>query len=556
MKQFIKKLIMSGLVAGALTGAVSQVSAQTTVSVDPAKTWIGYMNVFGLNPDGSPNYGAYQFGSVWGTKDLRGYFDPAGKVALTLTACTNVWNPTNSYWVNVDGTPNKWMDASYYVQNDNLAGQTITFNGTCLTNTLAGQANSTAFIKVFQPDYSSSYNTTAPLVSGGSFSLQLTANPGTHVQYGFETQGPDVSPTNLLASGLVTIAIGLPDPSLSEVPNQTVVEGQTVTLSSIATGTAPFTYQWDVNGNDLSDGNGITGSTSNKLTISAVTLDQAGTYTLTVNNSVGQNAAVAQLNVLPLAQVLTNLLVNPGFESGAWLPGWSSFNGAAVVSTSDNYYNSSTPIDVLDGMYEAQVYPTGAGSYNGFYQDLPATPGTVYTASANFYTSSLDQISGGNDCYLEVQFRDTYGNVLVDYQSAKITASSPTDTWINLAPTNVLAGDFNTSLGTSSVLVAPAGTAAVRAQITYYAPATDGGSVYVDNLDLRLRAPAVTASYAGSKFKLSFPTIYGPTYRVSYKNNLSDAAWLTLTNVLGDGTVKTVTDTAGGKSRFYVVNTQ
>ena len=560
MKHLLKKLV-PGVLAAITLLAAGPAQAQVTVTVDATKTWIGYMNVFGINADGTPNYGGYQFGASWGTKDLRAKFDPAGASFLTLTPCTNVWETTDTYWVAADGiTPNKWMDASFYVQNDNLAGQTITFNGTCLTNSLVGAANSDAFIKVFAPDYSYNYNATASLVAGQAFSLQLTANPGTHVQYGFETQAADANPTNLPNLGSAVLAVSLPDPNLTEVASRTAVEGQTLQLSTTASGTAPFTYQWSQNGNSLTDGGEITGSASNVLTLAPVSLADAGTYTVTVYNELGQNSSIAQLNVIPLAQAITNLLVDPSFESDTWAAsstaGWVNFNGAVFQNVNDDYYDTATPISVLNGTNEVQVYPTGAGSYNGFYQDVPATPGTVYTASANFYTSSLDQISGGNLCFLELQFRDTYGNVLRDYRTSDLTASSPADTWINLAPTNVLAGDLVTSLGGSAVLLAPAGTVSLRAQVNYFAPANSGGSVYVDLLDLRLRAPAVTASLSGKNAQLTFPTIYGPTYQVLYKTNLTDAAWQTLTTVPGDGTVKTVSDPAGARHRFYIVNTQ
>ena len=38
--------------------------------------------------------------------------------------------------------------------------------------------------------------------------------------------------------------------------------------------------------------------------------------------------------------------------------------------------------------------------------------------------------------------------------------------------------------------------------------------------------------------------------------NLTDATWKKLTSVTGDGSVKTVTDTHGSKTRFYDVNTE
>jgi hypothetical protein len=61
-----------------------------------------------------------------------------------------------------------------------------------------------------------------------------------------------------------------------------------------------------------------------------------------------------------------------------------------------------------------------------------------------------------------------------------------------------------------------------------------------------------TASSAGN-FVLSFPTQAGVTYRVFYRTDLSTGNWILLTSVLGDGTVKSVSDPSTGARRFYQV---
>ena len=77
-----------------------------------------------------------------------------------------------------------------------------------------------------------------------------------------------------------------------------------------------------------------------------------------------------------------------------------------MASTNDYYYLSATPV----GAYEAAGAPRstvrGNGTYNGLYPDRPALPGQVYTANCWFLTPIEDPITGGNACYLEVQFRN------------------------------------------------------------------------------------------------------------------------------------------------------
>jgi len=145
------------------------------------------MNVFELPSHG----GGYVFGSSWGTADLAATFS-----GPTLTLAPNSVNDTSSFWYSPSGGPgstgNKTMDANMYVEDSaTLPGQTVTFTGQVLANTFVSPFTSVAFIKDFAPDYSSSTSITVPLTPG-IFSISLATTPGTHVQYGFETIGPDV----------------------------------------------------------------------------------------------------------------------------------------------------------------------------------------------------------------------------------------------------------------------------------------------------------------------------------------------------------------------------
>jgi hypothetical protein len=61
----------------------------------------------------------------------------------------------------------------------------------------------------------------------------------------------------------------------------------------------------------------------------------------------------------------------------------------------------------------------------------------------------------------------------------------------------------------------------------------------------------------GNNFILSFQTEPGETYTVQYVDSLSTLNWQNLPSVAGDGTVKTVTNSAPGVTqRFYRLNQQ
>jgi hypothetical protein len=560
MKTYFRSTIVTALAICAVFGAAVQGYSQSTVQVDSTKNWVGYMNVYAISDSGE---GGYMFGNAWGTAALTAYF--SGTNSITITPNTNCWNPLDNYWVNTNTVPYsgaKWMEANFYVDvGQSLAGQTVTFVGNVITDTLAAPYVSQAFIKEFTSGYGYVGMTTASLVSGSPFTVTRAISPGNVTQYGFITTGPDADPATLATLGKAVIAVNNADPSLAAFASEALVEGQTASFTVGAQGTAPLSYQWAfitaTTSNLLSNGVRISGATTNTLTIANVTVADAGTYMVTVTNSHGAASESAILAVVPLTQAATNLLIDPDFENATFTPsgdvGWFDYSGSAQANTNDFYYLSATPVTVVSGSNCVQVY--GQGSYNGIYQDRPALPGQVYTASSWFLTPIEDQISGDNQCYLEVQFRTAADAVLVQYSSAIVDTNFPTSTWINLSPTNVRSGDFTVSLGTSPYMVAPAGTAKVRYQITYHA-AGGYGSVYIDTANLMLREPVVAAALSGSNVQLSFPTLDGPKYQVYYKTSITDTNWHALGSpVVGDGTVKTVPDSIGASKRFYIVNT-
>ena len=79
------------------------------------------------------------------------------------------------------------------------------------------------------------------------------------------------------------------------------------------------------------------------------------------------------------------------------------------------------------------------------------------------------------------------------------------------------------------------------------------------NVNFFMLAPApapgqtvLSAVISGSNINLSFLSQAGFSYQIQYKDNLTDSTWIALGSpVAGDGTLKTVSDSAGGQHRFY-----
>ena len=550
----------------AVLAATPQTQAQILVKVDTTKPWQGYMNVFTL-----PGYsGAYLFGNPWGIGALTAYF--TGTSTLTLTPNTNVYNAADPYWVQPDGSGNRFMEANFYVENIALRGNTVTFSGTVLSNSLTPNYLTRAFVKTLD-----SANGYQPVPSASLF-LDLTnsttsypfsitvdiPNGGTMIpQYGFVTTGPDANPAWVATNGLVRVAVDNSDPSITGQPaNQRVQTGGTASFHVTATGGSPLSYQWKRYGTNLANGGRFSGATSSTLTVTGAQPDDATLYTVTVTDSAGPLTSDAAALRVKTAAEFANALDNPGFEDPILDPvsllptPWATFAGAGYRSTNDNYaFTPGYPVQTVDGTNAA--YAFAAGEYNGIYQDVAAAPGQVFTADAWFYVSSLEGIFGDFTGWLEVQFRNG-GTPLALYKSDVISSTSPTETWINLQATNGFAGDFITPIPNAKYLVAPPGTTQVRYQVTAHAVGGPSGSIYFDAMSLMKKIPATLgASASGGNIVISWQTQAATSYQVVFKDNLSDVSWTPVGGVVaGDGTVKSVSFAAAGSKRYYSVLTQ
>ncbi len=198
----------------ALAGLLAASAAQAVVInvADSTAPWLGFMNVSNLPSQG----GAFQFASGWGIGDLNSSFNDG---AHTLTLSPNTIGDPNGYWYTPSGGPgsqgNKIMDANLYQEvTGGLSGQSVTFQGNVISNTLTQAHTSVAFIKDFAPDYSSFNTITVPLAPGAfSITLATDSGAGRHVQWGFETIGVNVWFTDVAPFGKVVLGAGVPAPS-------------------------------------------------------------------------------------------------------------------------------------------------------------------------------------------------------------------------------------------------------------------------------------------------------------------------------------------------------
>jgi len=185
-----------------------------------ANPWQTFMNVFELPSNG----GGFVFGSGWGVADAVVLFDDG---ANTMTLQPNQIMDPNQFWyqdtcgcaadpANPGGpgqAGNKIMEAVTFIADDSLVGQTITFEGTVLSNTYTAAHEAFVMIRDFAPDFSSFNEVIAP-ATPGPFSITLATDPtpGRHIQYGVISRGVNVWPTDAPQFGEVVLST-VPEPA-------------------------------------------------------------------------------------------------------------------------------------------------------------------------------------------------------------------------------------------------------------------------------------------------------------------------------------------------------
>jgi hypothetical protein len=574
-----------------MTMAVAAGANAATVTVDPASMTLGYMNVFNLPDSGtfpaSP-LGAYQYGSGWGLADLVSAYsmDPSSTTNIATLSPNLMPNP-DPYWYiggGADGNPgNKIMDANLYAEYTGVfVNQSLTFTGVVYSNALLNATSTnqlghgwtcTAFIKDFVNNYSSFTTTTKVLTNKGPFSItmQTSADPGHHIQWGFEMLGPDVWPSDPILPGLGNIQVGavvfsVPVISLPPAPAKAVL-GNTANFSVVAAGNIT-SYQWKTNGVSLPEGSKYSGTTTSTLSISNCGYSDAMQYSVTVSGPGGSVSATNGLTVIDPNKIT----VNPadtwlGYMNWTATPqGWSPGGGGSAWGTAD--LNASFAGALLS------LSPNTINDANCYWYYNPdgldcatsgSRPGSVGAKlmDANMYVETTSLFKGS-----PITFS---GTVLVTNLLNPSHTNAEGNGWTCTAFIKDFAPDYSSSVITRADLATNNGSFSISYVTLNDVPGrhvqwgfeTIGPDVWSTDPILATLGNIVVAPYpyivitpsrSGSTLSLSFSSVTGYSYVVQYKNNLTDASWTTLTTRSGTGSTITVTDsTAGNAHRFYRV---
>jgi hypothetical protein len=192
--------------------------------------------------------------------------------------------------------------------------------------------------------------------------------------------------TNVAGSATSFIAIltvtNIPPTITVQPTNQSLVAGANVTLTVAATGTAPLSYQWQVDGTNLANGGSISGAITSVLKIRNAQTNNSGSYSVVVTNYGG--SATSSIAVLTVASSPV-ILVQPT-------------NQTVVVGSAATF--AVTAIGIAPLSYQWQVNGTNLvnGGYNGGYINGATTNvltfGNVQLASSGNYTVIITNMAG------------------------------------------------------------------------------------------------------------------------------------------------------------------
>ena len=518
-------------------------SAQTNIIVDPAKAWVGYVNIYDLN-------GGYQFGSSWGTADLCAIF--SGSV---LTLSPNKIADTSSYWYIPSGGPgavgNKIVDANMYVQDDTLGGQTVTFSGYVWSNTLVPTNNNcTAFIKEFNSSYavvgSATSNLSVALPADGFFSITLptSGNAGNHVQYGFETIGPCWWSTDQPSKGTVVI-------STNAIPSGPVITGFTpvspayvnvtsnISLTVSATGTS-LAYQWLECGVNLADGPGVSGETTATLTLSNVTANAEAGYSVVVTDNLSRKATNSAFVVVFTPD---NLSFDPNATLGGYINAFQldQITYAAGFSYPAAQLRASLTNGVVTLQPNTDLYYGDSNIYA--WTNLDGTPNAWL--EQDYYIQN-DDLAGHTLTFSGYCPSNTLGGTYLAQAFIKELTPTYAPPTVQTILTNLEAGKvFSISASTTAGNHVQYGFVLFGTNNPPIDPLTQGYA------QATIISPSLAATRTGFGSTLSFATMTGHNYIVQYKNSLTDASWTSLSPVSGNGSTVEVPDSTTEAGRFY-----
>lgn len=225
--------------------------------------------------------------------------------------------------------------------------------------------------------------------NGGDGWLRLMEFSPDGNQINVKTYSPTLNQYETDASSQFTLSYAMSSipPSITQHPSsQTIATGQTATLNVVASGTLPYSYQWQRNQSNLADGGNISGATTAAMQIANCQSGDQANYRCLVTNAYG--TATSNTAALTVAACGNPGITNGNFEaSTAATPptSWTTY----IQATKSGNWTIQTAIPPQGTQWQqTQVY--NASSYGGIYRNVTGLiNGAVYTIAGTYKVNSV-----------------------------------------------------------------------------------------------------------------------------------------------------------------------
>lgn len=308
-------VVMKSVFALAALGAYNSVAGATTFSVTPASPASGLAGTqFAIS--GTVGTAMTETFTLSGAPGSPRAWSVVGTLPSGLSVTGG--NPVNvsaPYKMTITGTPTtqgSWTVTVKAWEKTGATGNAASI--TCVFTVTAGTTTS-------PPSFTTQPQSTSVNVGGSAnFNVAVSGTPTPTLQWYRDStllsgqttstlsltnvQTADAGSYTVIAtnsagsatSSAATLSVTTAPAITTQPQNASATVGGSVTLSVVASGTAPLSYQWK------KGGTAISGATSASYTISNVQTTDAGSYTVTVTNSIGSvtsNAATLTVSSAP-----------------------------------------------------------------------------------------------------------------------------------------------------------------------------------------------------------------------------------------------------------------
>jgi hypothetical protein len=160
-----------------------------------------------------------------------------------------------------------------------------------------------------------------------------------------------------VTSAVATLTISVPPTITTQPASQALIQGQTAAFTVTADGTAPFGYQWSINGTSISD------ETNTSLTLTNIQTTDAGSYAVIVTNIAGSaTSSVATLTVY-VPPTITTQPASQALIQGQTAAFTVTANGTAPFGYQWNVNGTSISDATNTSLTLTNIQLTDAGSY-------------------------------------------------------------------------------------------------------------------------------------------------------------------------------------------------